>query len=245
MKKTLVALLIVFIFTAAATGFLASGCGNEDKDGIFSDIESLFNNKTASPEAQPDLDPDAWNMKLVNPAAPLSGDFDIATGITADGYLFDARAIPALDEMLRGGREAGMQFVLTSAYRTYDYQDMLFQEKIALLMDERGMTRADAEKSAAKEVARPGTSEHNLGLAADIVCEYYNILDKGYEDTAEAKWLRENCADYGFILRYDKGKEAITQIIYEPWHFRYVGQEAAAYIMENDLCLEEFLALYE
>ena len=102
----------------------------------------------------------------------------------------------------------------------------------------------EAEELAADEVARPGTSEHQLGLAADITDQYYEYKNESLENTELFKWMSAHCAEYGFIVRYPKDKEDVTGIMYEPWHFRYVGKEAAAYIMEHGLCLEEFVALY-
>ena len=100
------------------------------------------------------------------------------------------------------------------------------------------------EEEAAKWVAIPGTSEHNTGLATDIVSSdwytYNSDLEQSFEETDTFKWLYEHCADYGFILRFPKGKESVTGIVYEPWHYRYVGKDVAKYIMENDLTLEEF-----
>ena len=145
--------------------------------------------------------------------------------------------------MLDGGRAAGVDLILTSAYRTYDYQQGLFQNKVQRVMAERGISQAEAEPIAAEEVARPGMSEHCLGLAVDIITSDYTTLDYGFAQTDAAKWLYEHCAEYGFILRYPEDKTDITGIIYEPWHFRYVGEEAAAYIMENGLTLEEFLGV--
>ena len=93
-------------------------------------------------------------------------------------------------------------------------------------------------------VAYPGTSEHNLGLAVDIVARDYQILDEKQEQTAEQQWLMENCCKYGFILRYPTDKTEETGIIYEPWHYRYVGQTAAKEMYRKNLCLEEYLAQY-
>ena len=108
-------------------------------------------------------------------------------------------------------------------------------------MSGTGLDRAAAEELAADEVARPGTSEHQLGLAVDIISNAHPELNEAWAETEEAKWLTENCAQYGFILRYPPDKSDITGIVWEPWHFRYVGEDAAAYIMENGLCLEEYL----
>ena len=98
----------------------------------------------------------------------------------------------------------------------------------------------DAYTRAAQAVTVPGTSEHEIGLAIDIVTNGYATLDDGFGETEAGKWLAANSAEYGFILRYPKGKESITGIEYEPWHFRYVGREAASRITEEKICLEEF-----
>ena len=125
---------------------------------------------------------------------------------------------------------------LSSTYRDYDTQKYLYERKVA----QYGGNTAVA----ASIVAPPGTSEHQTGLCADITDRYYEMKDRSLENTALFKWMNAHCAEYGFILRYPDGKQDVTGIIYEPWHFRYVGKEAAAFIMENDLTLEEFLALY-
>ena len=97
----------------------------------------------------------------------------------------------------------------------------------------------------ARLIAVPGTSEHETGLAADIVTPSYQRLDAGYAGTKAARWLLENAASYGFVLRYPEDKTEITGIDYEPWHYRYVGVEAAKEIMAQGLCLEEYAALRE
>ena len=101
------------------------------------------------------------------------------------------------------------------------------------------------EEQAATIVSRPGTSEHQTGLACDITDEYYELKNESLENTALYQWMSRHCQEYGFIVRYPKDKEEITGIIYEPWHFRYVGVEAATYMVEHNLCLEEFVALYQ
>lgn len=99
----------------------------------------------------------------------------------------------------------------------------------------------DAKLEAGKIVAVPGTSEHQLGLAVDIVDKYNQVLDENQENTAVQKWLMENCWKYGFILRYPNDKSSITGIMYEPWHYRYVGDAAAKEIYQQGICLEEYL----
>lgn len=191
------------------------------------------------PEPEREVD---WRLALVNEDNPLSEDFEPETAEADGGYLFDIRAVEPLRALLQAGREAGLDLVVTSGWRSWAYQEQLFEDKVARVMAETGLERAEAEEIAADEVARPGTSEHQLGLAVDIISNAHPDLDEGWAETEEAKWLREHCAEYGFILRYPPDKSDITGIVWEPWHFRYVGEEAAVYIMENDLCLEEYLA---
>ena len=105
----------------------------------------------------------------------------------------------------------------------------------------QGYSEEEARTETAKNIAIPGTSEHQLGLAVDIVDKNYQILDETQEDTAVQKWLMENSWRYGFILRYPTDKSDITGIVYEPWHYRYVGKEAAEAIYNEGICLEEYL----
>ena len=149
--------------------------------------------------------------------------------------LHDMRAADALAEFIAAAREQGLSVYLSSTYRDYATQTYLYNRKVSQYGEEVAKTI----------VAPPGTSEHQLGLAADITDKYYEFKDESLENTELFQWMSANCADYGFIVRYPKDKEDVTGIMYEPWHFRYVGKEAAAYIMENGLCLEEFVALYE
>jgi LAS superfamily LD-carboxypeptidase LdcB len=139
-------------------------------------------------------------------------------------------------DFLAGARAEGLSVVINSAYRDYATQNYLYERKVSQYGGDRAV--------AATIVAPPGTSEHQTGLCADIADRFYETKDRSIANTATFKWMEAHCAEYGFILRYPEGKEDITGIMYEPWHFRYVGKEAAAFIMENGLCLEEFLALY-
>ena len=183
-----------------------------------------------------------WKLRIVSEAQPLPEDFTVETEEAENCYLFDARAAQALRDFLAAGRAAGMDLEVASAWRDWATQETLFEDKVNRVMSETGLEREQAEEIAADEVARPGTSEHQLGLAVDIISNDYPWLDEGWADTAEAAWLEEHCAEYGFILRYPQDKSELTGIIWEPWHFRYVGKEAAVYIMENGLCLEEYAA---
>lgn len=182
-----------------------------------------------------------WNLRLVNAAHPLPEDFT-APELTQlrNRQAIDKRAYPALQQMMDDARAAGLQPLICSSYRTRTTQERLFQNKIDRLV-KQGYSREEAESLAAEWVARPGTSEHEAGLAVDIVDTNYQILDKQQEQTPVQQWLMEHCADYGFILRYPPDKSDLTGIGYEPWHYRYVGEEAAKEIMEQGICLEEYL----
>ena len=184
---------------------------------------------------------DGWNLILVNGDHPLPEDFQVPEFTQlAGGHSIDKRVYPALQRMMDACRAAGLQPTICSSYRTQEKQAGLFERKVQSCLPQAG-NREEAEEQAAVWVARPGTSEHQAGLAVDIVDKSYQLLDEGQEETAVQKWLMEHCAEYGFILRYPTEKSAVTGVGYEPWHYRYVGVEAAGEIMGRGLCLEEYL----
>lgn len=182
-------------------------------------------------------------LTLVNPWNEVPEDLDVSLA-TVDGYLVDRRCRRALYDMLSDCREQGYLPIICSAFRTMEYQDMLYNNKIKRLMAE-GVPRADAPSIAAQSVAIPGTSEHQLGLAVDIISETYTNLDRYQEQTAVQQWIMQNCWRYGFILRYPNGTTDITGIIYEPWHYRYVGAVTAKAVHESGLVFEEYLESIE
>ena len=197
---------------------------------------------TPAPESdKPVFTGDHWALILVNWEHPLPDGFSV-TELTQlrNGHAVDSRAYPALQAMMDDARAAGLQPLICSSYRTWDTQERLFEQEVQNWLD-RGYTREGAEAQAAMWVARPGTSEHQTGLAVDIVDMSYQILDEQQENTPVQQWLMAHCAEYGFILRYPTDKSALTGIGYEPWHYRYVGVEAAREIMGRGLCLEEYL----
>lgn len=196
-----------------------------------------------APELPAPVKEQDWKLRIVSEAQPLPEDFSAETEEAENCYLFDVRAAQALRDLLAAGRAAGMDLEVASAWRDWATQETLFENKVERVMAETGLERDEAEEIAADEVARPGTSEHQLGLAVDIISNDHPWLDEGWADTEEAAWLEEHCAEYGFILRYPPDKSELTGIVWEPWHFRYVGVEAAVYIMDNGLCLEEYVAL--
>ncbi len=183
-----------------------------------------------------------WNLVLVNAEKPLPEDFQLPELTQLrNGQSIDSRAYPALQRMMDAARAEGLQPLICSSYRTWNNQRDLFLNKVQWYLD-LGHSAAQAEEKAAQWIARPGTSEHQLGLAVDIVDIGYQLLDEQQENTPVQQWLMSHCAEYGFILRYPTDKSHITGIKYEPWHYRYVGEEAAREIMEQGLCLEEYLS---
>lgn len=185
---------------------------------------------------------DSWNLLLVNGDHPVPKDFALPELTQLrNGQSIDARAYPSLQRMMDDARADGLQPLICSSYRSEETQNRLYQQKVQSWLAQ-GYAQEEAEEKAAVWVARPGTSEHQIGLAVDIVDKSYQLLDNEQEHTAVQRWLMEHCADYGFILRYPTDKSALTGVGYEPWHYRYVGEEAAGEIMDGGLCLEEYLA---
>ncbi len=212
--------------------------------------------KTAAPdsaaEAQPDDAPAydpilpgaEWPLTLVNDSHRLSADFEpqLETVYGADKKLA-ADAAAALAQLMAAAEEAGVPCHMVSGYRSVRYQQGLFDRRVQRCIDE-GIAPEAAEAEAARWVARPGASEHALGLAADIVSgDWYldhDDLTEEFENTPQFAWLQAHAADYGFILRYPKDKAEVTGVNYEPWHYRYVGAEAAREITEQGVTLEEY-----
>jgi len=177
---------------------------------------------------------------LVNPWNEVPEDYEVDLVHIGNGYMVDSSCYDALMEMLGDCREEGLSPMVCSAYRSRGTQSWLHSKKINQFIG-YGYSRQEAEIRASEIVARPGTSEHQLGLAVDIVDLYNQNLNKSQENTEVQKWLMENCWDYGFILRYPTDKSDVTGIIYEPWHYRYVGVELSRDIRDSGLCLEEYL----
>ena len=211
--------------------------------------EEPENTETSAPASEkPDQ---SWSTMLVNQWSYMPEGYVpevraiVYEGVSPANNKFDVRAAEALEQMLADARAAGYNMYLVSAYRTHEYQINLYNRKVNEYLN-KGYDDATARSEASQWVAIPGTSEHCIGLAADIVSStWYNYnadLTHDFENTEHFDWLYNHCAEYGFILRYPKGKESITGITYEPWHYRYVGTAAAKYIMENGITLEEFHA---
>ncbi len=188
----------------------------------------------------PDVDINSWEF--------LYAGLDNGVGRyhpTVDTFelqYLDARIVDYAEAFFAAAKEQGYEVYAGVAYRNFEYNMYRYQNAIR---------DYGSAYEAAKHVFPPGTSEHSTGLAFDITDEmdyaanYYEMHDETVADTEVYKWMAEHCQEYGFIVRYPEGKEEYYGRACYPGHFRYVGVEAATYIMENDLCLEEFLALYE
>lgn len=179
-------------------------------------------------------------LTLVNPDHPVPEDWR-ADPVKVEGQYVDRRAATDLKAMLAAARAEGLEPLICSGYRTQEKQTQLFDNKLSRCMAQ-GLSAEDAAVEAALWVARPGTSEHQLGLAVDIVSRENQNLDDSQADTPAQQWLMAHCWEYGFIFRYPKDKTDVTKIGYEPWHYRYVGRTAAKEITSLGVCLEEYLA---
>lgn len=191
-------------------------------------------------EEKQELSVDDWQLILVNKQHPIPEDYEYNLGTIKGSMKCDARIIGDLMAMMAAAKEDGVNLVICSPYRDYNRQTVLFNRKIDYYM-EKGYSYMEAYKISSITVTVPGASEHQLGLSLDIVSDVYSSLDIEFGDTEAGQWLKEHCAEYGFIVRYPLGKEYITGIQYEPWHFRYVGKTAATIIMNEGITLEELV----
>ncbi|ADU25892.1 M15 family metallopeptidase [Ethanoligenens harbinense] len=190
-------------------------------------------------------------LMLINAKNPLPSDYTPTLALVDKSYYtssdkdnhFDSRAAPHLSQMIHDARADGVQLVIYSGYRSMAYQTDNFDRKVSEYRAQ-GYGPSTASSKAATLVAPPGTSEHESGLAADIVSSDWlrknGDLNETFEKTTAFAWLEQHAADYGFILRYPKDKTDITGISYEPWHWRYVGKDNAEKINSAGLCLEEY-----
>lgn len=214
------------------TGLKDTVFNKQNKNGnLFNHKGETVNNVT---------DGNNWNLILVNPFNFLPDNFEVELSEFGSGHFVDKRICDDLSEMFDAAKEQGLCPIICSSYRTNEKQTQLYTARVQAYI-EQGYSENQAQSEAAKWVAIPGTSEHETGLAVDIVSLNYQILDKKQEETDEQKWLMNNSYKYGFILRYPNNKSEITGISYEPWHYRYVGKVVAAEIFESGICFEEYL----
>ena len=180
-----------------------------------------------------------WNLILVNRDSYIPDDYKVQLTELSNGKKVDSRIYPELQEMLDAAREQGYGLFVREGYRTQEEQQQLLDEKIEAYEND-GKSKSEAKRLAEQWVAIPGTSEHQLGIAVDINAD----TTKSSSDDVY-NWLAENAHTYGFIKRYPSNKTDITGVINEPWHYRYVGKEAALEIYSQGICLEEYIDMLE
>lgn len=235
--------------TAASSETLPDETGVSDVsdtavDGDTSDTETTAESKEPKPDPS-DAD-NTWAMFLVNSKNQVPEEYcdGIETDLVYESwreYYLDSRAAEYMKQMIKAAEEDGIQLVVMSAYRSVEYQQNNFDKSVQDRIDNRGMTYEEAYADTLKEVQLPGYSEHNAGVAADIMSnEETSMEDDRFKNTKAYEWLQENAADYGFILRYPENKEDITGIIYEPWHYRFVGVYYAKLLADKGVTLEEY-----
>lgn len=190
-----------------------------------------------------------WNLILLNHDAENKIEQDLSfEQVKFDTQFVDARAGNFYQKMYDDALKDGITLYLRSGYRNISTQTINYNANIERLQNQ-GFTKEEAIIETNLYYTVPGHSEHHTGLAFDIITPEYHkdiyTLSDEFAKTEAYDWLIKNCADYGFILRYQEHKTDITQINFEPWHYRYVGVEHAQYIMENDICLEEYIQLFK
>lgn len=190
-----------------------------------------------------EFDTSDWRLVLINKQHPIPDDYSFSLGIIKDNMRCDERIISDLLTMMQAAKDDGVILKIQSPYRTDSRQEMNFNDRIKRYMNQ-GYSYMEAYKLTSQIITVPGASEHQVGLALDITSDSYDSLTEGFGETKAGKWLAEHSCEYGFTLRYPAGKEYITSIAYEPWHFRYVGREAATIMKDEGICLEEFWDRY-
>ena len=206
-------------------------------------VSSEESTPTPQEEAPHGLDADFEKLLVVNGWNPLPEDYDYEGNLTTipqkyiKGSLtqIDKDIWPYLKAMLDDARDEGIDIGVWSPYRSYATQKWLFEKQVKKQMA-NGVPESQAEDKAATIVARPGTSEHNTGLALDINC-----ANDSFENTKAFEWLTENAEDYGFVMRYSEEKQEKTGVIHESWHWRFVGINVAREMNDLDMCLEEYV----
>ena len=184
------------------------------------------------------IDEEKWYLTVVHSGYRIPSDYSTnLVYVCGSGERLDSRVAVEYEKMYKAAAKEGVYLTPCSGYRSYSLQERNYNRKVQYYKD-LGYSEAQAKVKAATSIMPPGSSEHNLGYAMDIVC-----VEEYFEDSKQFAWLQENAADYGFIMRYPKDKQHITNVIYEPWHWRYVGVETAQAIKSSGLTLEEYMGL--
>ncbi len=254
--KSCILISLIPIFVCTTSFFMRSGqeltniVKAEETDQVYNELSSVEEDMKNTSEAYDAavervkrMRADDWNLILVNKQHPIPEDYEVPLANINPTMQCDERILKDLQNMLSAAYKDGVSIYVASPYRPRISQEKLFELEIRNRMKE-GMSYSEAYIEASHTVTIPGSSEHQIGLAVDLLTSEYNILDENFDKTEAFNWLVENCCKYGFILRYPKDKADITGISYEPWHYRYVGKEAAEIIMKDKITLEEFHEMY-
>lgn len=234
MKKKIVAGIVGLLFISSYNLGLNSLVEYKNEKNRELEVETVEKSELVSKKNNDEL------LTLVNYKNKIPDDWQVSLISLSETQSIDQRAYQALQDMISDAKVLGLNIIVCSSYRTYEKQKELFVNKVSQYLN-NGYSYNEAQELASEWVAKPNTSEHQLGLAVDLVSQANQRLDNSQEKTAEQKWLMKNCYKYGFILRYPLDKSDITKIGYEPWHYRYVGKEHAKKIMEMNVCLEEYI----
>lgn len=208
-----------------------------------SDFENT-NSENENMDSKNKYDFSSWNRNcsyeqmVINKYNTIPDDMIVNTKVCR-GKEVHVSIADDLEQMIKDARDQGVILWISSGYRDIGLQTKLFNRRVNKIMEKSIITREEAENLASESVAKPKTSEHNSGLAVD-----FNGVEQNFSNTKEYKWLVENAHKYGFIERYQKKWQYYTGVIYEPWHFRYVGKEFALNIKNSGLCLEKYVLDY-
>ena len=246
----IIILLIIIISNAASCGK-----GRDDTPAGTAEITTAAAAETTAAAVTtpaetkaPTASENDWALYVIGNNNPLPDDFSVETKLVSNSGQLDVRCADYAIQMLKDAADQNVGLYVTSAYRSIQKQSENMESYINTLMSQ-GYTKEAATEQAHKEIALPGHSEHNAGLAMDIVSDNYwsshSDLEESFDQLPQYTWLIENSWKYGFILSYPKGKEGITGFIYEPWHYRFVGLEHAKKIHEVYEETGEFLTVNE
>lgn len=266
MAKGILALLLLFILAGLAVGFAVTEKRKpaEPTTNAVSEVEPEPQTEppteaqTAAPEpttakAPPvslpqsadgnpvtvSPDGDNWELTLINLQYRLPEDYKptLQAAVEGSSVQLDARVAPFYAEMYAAAKADGCTLTPYSGYRTFARQQENFDRKVAYYVSQ-GLSEAEATAQTQTRILPAGASEHNMGFAMDIVSASADFIS-----TKEFSWLSAHAHEYGFILRYPENKTEITGVMYEPWHWRFVGKEAAAEMQKSGQCLEEYLGV--
>lgn len=237
-KGRVIMALVGFLLAALIIWFIASALTSKpDKTTDEIPSEILSATETTEQKAKTVDDP---LLIIVNKDNRVPDDWNTDMVELSGGNMVDGIVYSDLQRMLDKARKKGYDPIVCSSYRSKGRQKEIYKETVQKYIDQ-GMNKKAAKKAAREWVSLPGTSEHQLGLAVDIVSASNQVLDTAQEFNPVQRWFMKNCYKYGFILRYPDGKKDVTGIEYEPWHYRYVGKKHAKAMKRLGLCLEEYV----